>query len=139
MKHILLLSCLALSSSQANTPLIDNINQTLNQLKIEAQQVSKPLHLSYDPFYHDTHVKHKVPSKKGTPTKAKVSKKALTLSMILNQKAFINGRWYAQNEKVARYVLEEVNEDSVLLRQKHKHIVLKLETAKNLLVKTEVQ
>jgi len=124
---------------QADSIMIEKINHTLEQIKYEASQ--KPtinLDIKYDPFYHDKKVLTPQATKTIASKPKKASKKSLVLSMILNKKAFINGVWYKENQKVARYMLAKVNQDSVVLRRKNKNIVLKLKTSENLLVKKEV-
>ena len=138
MKHLLLIMIGALSM-QANTIMIDNIKDTLEALEYEASHTSHTApRIKYDPFYHDTPKKvAKALTPKSSPIK--IRKKGLVLSMVLNKRAFINGKWYKKNDKVAQYVLNQVNQDSVVLKRKHKDIVLRLATNDNLLVKTEVQ
>ena len=138
MKHYLIIMIVALQM-QANTTMIDNINKTLKALEYETTHTSHALpRIKYDPFYHDKpkHVAKKVSTKSGT---IMIKKKGLILSMVFNKRAFINGKWYKENDKVAQYVLSQVSQDSVVLRQKHKNIVLNLAKNDNLLVKTEVQ
>ncbi len=135
----LLLLLFTIMIAHAETSMIEKINKTLDQIRYEAsQKTTVNLNIKYDPFYHDkkkvTKKQHSTP----TPKVIKIGKKSLILSMILNKKAFINGVWYRANQKVARYVLSKVNQDSVVLRRKNKTIILKLKTAKNLLVKKEV-
>ena len=135
----LLLFLSSIMIAKADPSMIEKINQTLDQIRYEAsQRPSINLDIKYDPFYHDK--KKTTTIKRTMSSKAvKTGKKALILSMILNKKAFINGIWYQENQKVAQYVLSHVNQDSVVLKRKKKTIVLKLKTAKNLLVKKEVK
>ncbi len=139
MKKLLLTLSLSIMIVKADSTMIDNINHTLEQIKYEASQ--KPtinLDIEYDPFYHDK----KVLTPRATKTIASkpktVNKKSLVLSMILNKKAFINGVWYRENQKVAQYVLNKVNQDSVVLKRKKKTIVLKLKTTNYLSINKEV-
>ncbi len=138
MKTLLLL-LFSIMIAQADTAIVEKINKTLEQIRYEAsQKTTINLDIKYDPFYHDKKRVVKKMQKNLTQKMTKTGKKPLLLSMILNKKAFINGVWYQKNQKVAHYVLDKVNQDSVVLKRKNKYIVLKLETAKNLLVKKEV-
>ncbi len=124
---------------QANSVMIEKINKTLQQLRLETSQKPRTnLNIKYDPFYHDKKTAMPHQEKAAPPSQKKRAVNGMVLSMILNKKAFINGAWYSKNQKVAQYVLTKVNEDSVVLKRKNKIIVLKLNTAHNLLIKKEV-
>ncbi len=140
MKKLFILMMLSIMIVKADTIMIEKINHTLEQIKYEAnQKPSVNLDIKYDPFYHDTKLSAPQVKKNNTLVKTtKRSKKPLVLSMILNKQAFINGVWYSKNQKVAQFMLDKVNQDSVVLKRKNKTIVLKLKTANNLLVKKEV-
>ncbi len=135
----LLLLLFTIMIAHADTSMIEKINHTLDQIRLqESQKTTINLDIKYDPFYHDKKIMTKKQHKQLAEKVTKKRKKSLILSMILNKKAFINGVWYRENQKVARYVLSKVNQDSVVLKRKNKTIVLKLKTAENLLVKKEV-
>jgi len=122
----------------ADSIMIDKISQTLNQIHIDSNQKSSiNMDIKYDPFYHDRAIITTKPTKISPSNNKKNSNKSLSLAMILNKKAFINGTWYKKNQKVAQYMLDEVNQDSVVLKGKNKTVVLKLETTNNLLIKKE--
>ncbi len=137
---ILFFILFTLSSLTANPIMIDNISQTLDKIAYEASQKNQEnLTIHYDPFYHDkkkTDLSKKIKSR--LKETKQVDKKPLQLSMILNKKAFINGQWYKEKEKVARYLLEKVNQDSVILKKKNKIIILKLKMPNHLLLTKEV-
>jgi hypothetical protein len=123
----------------AEANMVEQINKTLNQIAYEAEHSPKiKLDIQYDPFYHDKRLKKRISQIKTKKILQKKKKKGLVLSMILNKKAFINGIWYREKAKVAQYMLDKVNQDSVVLKRKNKIIVLKLQTSDNLLVKKEV-
>lgn len=139
MKKLLLLVTLTIMIANADPIMIEKINHTLEQIKYEANQKPRVnLDIKYDPFYHDTKIITTKAKKSIISKPVKIEKKSLVLSMILNKKAFINGVWYNENQKVAQYMLDKVNQDSVVLKIKNKTIVLKLKTNDNLFVKKEV-
>lgn len=139
MKKLLILITLTIMIAKADSIMIEKINHTLEQIRYESNQKPKTnLNIKYDPFYHDKKTITTKTKKSITSKPVKIEKKSLVLSMILNKKAFINGVWYGENQKVAQYMLYKVNQDSVVLKRKNKIIVLKLKTNTNLLVKKEV-
>lgn len=138
MKKFLLLLLLSLGL-YADTIMIDKINKTLQQLAYEtAHKPHIRLDIKYDPFYHDKKAPAITTETKADKKVYQKRKKSLVLSMILNKKAFINGVWYKEKQKVAQYMLDKVNQDSVVLKRKNKIIVLKLKTTDKLLLKKEV-
>ncbi len=50
--------------------------------------------------------------------------KTLKLSMIINDSAFINSKWYKIHEKIYSYTISEITYDSVVLSRKGKKRVL---------------
>ena len=139
MKKLLLLLSLTIMITKADPIMIEKINHTLEQIKYEANQKPRvTLDIKYDPFYHDKKIVRTKNKNSTLPKTRKIENQYLVLSMILNKKAFINGVWYRENQKVEQYMLDEVNQDSIVLKRKNKTIVLKLKTNDNLLVKKEV-
>ncbi|MDX9813293.1 MAG: hypothetical protein RBS91_01345 [Sulfurimonadaceae bacterium] len=60
-----------------------------------------------------------------TPTEAKKPpKEVFILSAIINQKALINGEWYAQNDKISKYTISSVTKNSATLVSGKKELVL---------------
>jgi len=125
--------------------MVVNIKDTLQKI-IEATREKKKddIQISYDPFHSqkskpivkkenlkDKKVKHSKLSKdKIMPTK-------LSLSMILNKNAFINGKWYKVNQKVADYRIVKINEDIVVLKKNRKYTTLKLISSNKFLITKE--
>jgi len=120
-----------------------SIAKTLQQIEIESKLSGKGmLNIAYDPFFGNKKIaKASSKSTKKRVQKKRIAKKrrkSLVLSMILNNKAFINGKWYGKNQKVEHYMLKKIDQDSVVLVRKNKTIKLRLYTVKNLLHKKEV-
>jgi len=101
------------------------INKTIDELleKSEKQELKVP---SYDPF------------KRATPLLQKKSKKSsykalpIELSAIMNNKSFINGRWYEKGDKTPEGRVVKITKDAVYLRQGKKTKILRLHNQKRL-------
>lgn len=143
MRAILLLS-LTLSFLLSNDKLIASIDQTLQKVIYESssKEVSN-IKISYDPFNTnkpkavDTQTKKSTNFQKPQPQK---HPSKLALSMIFNKNAFINGKWYKENEKLADYRVIRINQDIVVLKKNNKYTTLKLPQSNTILfTKEEIQ
>jgi len=78
-------------------------------------------------------------TKKELPIKKDMSKEPLTLQIVLNSSALINGKWYKENAKVrGYYTLTEIQSNSVVLQGKKKKIKLFIaQKNKNLNISTK--
>ncbi len=83
----------------------------------------------------------KVPSNKTVikvPVKKDMTKEPLTLQMVLNSKAYINGKWYKENDIVRGHTLTKIQDNHVLLEYKKKSIKLFIaQKNKNLNISTK--
>ncbi len=61
---------------------------------------------------------------KNSPLKKDMSKEPLTLQMVLNSSALINGNWLKENEKTRGYTLTQIQSSYVVLEKKKKKIKL---------------
>ena len=61
---------------------------------------------------------------KNSPLKKDMSKEPLTLQMVLNSSALINGNWLKENEKTRGYTLTQIQSGYVVLERKKKKIKL---------------
>lgn len=94
--------------------------------------------ITYDPFY---------PSKKQSSSfvshRDKHHKKRHktvfrpNVTMILNKKAFINGKWYKEKSKIADYVIYKISEDTVFFRKRNKIVTIKLSPSIGILTAKE--
>ena len=117
---------------------VKKINQTLSELQTQLKNQSEEnIKVTYDPFYpkikkvlkkHQKSIYHKQRHYYHRPV----------VSMILNHKAFIDGKWYNKNQKVAHYMLQEINEDHVVLTKKGKRITLHINNPKEILITKKV-
>jgi len=63
-------------------------------------------------------------SKSLTPTKKDMSKEPLTLQILLNSSALINGKWLKENDTFRGYKLAQIQNNFVVLERKNKKIKL---------------
>ena len=131
---------LTLSYLKADNDIIASINKTLQKVITESKNKTvTDVEISYDPFHAKiekpvVHKKNKTSVSKTQPQKQSLK---LTLSMIFNKKAFINGQWYKVNDKFADYRVTKINQDIVVLRKKNKYTTLKLSVSDSILVTKE--
>lgn len=72
------------------------------------------------------------------PAKKDMSGAPLSLQMVLNSSALINGKWYKENTKVRGYTLTQIQNNSVVLEGKKKKIKLFIaQKNKNLNISTK--
>ena len=114
-----------------NSNLIDNIDQKLEKVEqISKKQTYTPIHIHYDPFYtQDLSKKQQKSPQKNKQILEHTSQtkhKKLILSSIFDRKAFINLKWYKENQKIYDYTVIKINKNSVFLANKNKIIVLRL-------------
>ncbi len=121
----------------ADTVDIKKIDQKLSFLSKQAlQNRGGDIRVSYDPFYpKNKKSDSKKHSKKISLPAIKKYKPKLT--MILNKKAFIDGKWYKENEKISDLLIYKINQDTVFLKKRNKIIKLELSKTKSMLVTKE--
>ncbi len=124
MKKIYILLIAVLLNGYAKPTLVDQINYKLDEAeKIDKIRVDKKVYIKYDPFYGGKLYR---PSFKETKQLIKKRNNNLTLSSIFDKKAFINSKWYKENDKIYDYTIIKINKDSVFLKNKNKVIVLRV-------------
>jgi len=94
--------------------------------------------ITYDPFYpskkqSSSFVSHK--SKHHKNRRKTVFRPNVT--MILNKKAFINGKWYKEKSKIADYVIYKISEDTVFFKKRNKIVTIKLSPSIGILTAKE--
>ena len=76
--------------------------------------------------------------KKDEPVKLDMSKAPLTLQIVLNSSALINGEWVKENEFIRGYKLSQIQSDYVVLERKSKKLKLFIaQKSKNLNISTK--
>ena len=139
MKTILTLF-LTLSFLNSDTKLVSSINETLQKVIYQSAKEVGDIQVSYDPFNNNKPKAIEKQTKKVTTfqqTQPQKQPKSLALSMIFNKNAFINGKWYKENEKIADYKITKINQDIVVLKKKNKYTTLKLQQSDKILITTE--
>ncbi len=134
---IFILFSLTLSYLFCDAKLIANIDKTFQEVinQSRAKKVDD-IKVDYDPFS----VKVSKPTTKNakindkTETEPKNSSKKPILSMVLNKKAFIDGKWYKEGEKFADYLIREINQDIVILEKNSRYTTLKLPLSDTILI-----
>jgi len=121
-----------------NSNLIDHIDQKLEQIEqVSKKQTYTPIHIHYDPFYTQDLSKkqQKLPqkSKQILENTSQTKHKKLILSSIFDRQAFINLKWYKENQKIYDYTIIKIDKNSVFLKNKNKIVVLRLKPSIRLL------
>ncbi len=122
MRWIIIASLLA-DSSLWSSPIHKTIDELLENEKEQVLDV--PM---YDPFK-----RAKPLLKQKNRSKSVYRRSPLQLTAVLNDKAFINGRWYNRGELTAEGKLVRINPMSVYVKEGTKIKILPLKKSKNLL------
>ncbi len=125
----------------SDAKLVSNIDKTLQKVMNESRaKTVESIKVDYDPFNPISKKQEIVKKSKPVKKKHKSQAKKPLLSMIFNKKAFINGKWYKQNDKYADYVITKIDKDIVVLKKKDRYTTLKLPTSNQILItKKEIQ
>lgn len=128
---------LSLSFAFCDAQLIANIDHALQKVINESDKKEiKEIKVSYDPF-NTNKVKQIQESKFEQERVPQKNRSELALSMIFNKNAFINGKWYKENDKLADYRIIKINQDIVILKKNSKYSTLKLPLSDMVLVTKE--
>lgn len=99
--------------------------------KMEALMAYKPAHqsvvLQYNPFMSEETM-----AELGTKPQS-TEDKSLKLLSVMNQKAFISGKWYGVGDRIENGKVSRINPSSVEMIQGGKKSVLRFESAKSVL------
>jgi hypothetical protein len=109
-------------------------NSTLARLKspfiVIKDESNQPTKTGTKPVSSDTN--------KETPVKTDINKAPLTLQIVLNSSALINGKWVKENELIRGYKLSQIQSDYVVLERKNKKLKLFIaQKSKNLNISTK--
>ena len=100
-------------------------------LKLRTQKLIAPIEktlivrVKYDPFKKGEEVVQKIFNKKRQD-------KTLYVTAILNNKVFINSRWYRVGDKVAGYKILQLKEDSILVKNSKKVLKFSIKRRNNI-------
>jgi len=139
MKKVLIISTFFLTSSLFSNELAW-VDEQVEAIKpARTGMSSRALSRINDPFiFLKKASKSKSTSKKSTTSTAskktiKKTKQVLTVSLIMNNSAMINNKWYKRGDKVNGYEVTEVTLKSVLLTKNKKQLLLSTKSSsKNL-------
>ncbi len=128
MRYILLL----LLFISANAWDISTLLSKIDYLRSETSKSFKEIEPSYDPFMQTKKIFIKKRDLKvATKPSAKIT--PLTLITILNDRAFINSKWYKKGDKLYGYKIVYIGDDKVVLKKDNKVKYLQIKKIKNLL------
>ncbi len=103
---------------------IEPIILKINMLNKQKVKVFKEISLKYDPFKNGNKVvKAKTILQKNKKTKEQ--KSSFFLLAILDNKAFINSKWYKLNDKIGKYRIIKISKNLVIIKNSKKRIFLK--------------
>ena len=109
---------------------ITSIIETIDKMN-SSTKISKKIEYDlYDPFASAKPILNK---KENTLDKTNDIFSPIILQTILNNRAFIDGKWYNEGDKVREYNIETIDSDSVVLRKKMKKTTLKLKMIESIL------
>jgi hypothetical protein len=109
---------------------LKDTEQKIALLKSSKDYTFKEIKVPYDPFYK---AKKIVSLKKKKHKAKKVKKTYPRLVTILNNQAFINGRWYKKDDLVNGMIVKKIYTDHIILRKGGKKVVLKIEQNRRIL------
>jgi len=109
---------------------ITSIIETIDKMNTSTKISKKIEYDLYDPFASAKPILNK---KENTLDKTGGILSPIILQTILNNRAFIDGKWYNEGDKVREYNIETINSDSVVLRKKMKKTTLKLKMIESIL------
>ena len=115
----------------ANAKDISILVSKIEYLKNEASKSFNEIDVRYDPFIQTNKIFIK---KKNLKKMIKPSlKTSLILVTILNNKAFINSKWYKKGDKLRGYKIVYVGNNKVMLKKQNKIKYLQIKKTKNIL------
>ena len=109
---------------------IADIIDSIDRMNTSAKIPKKVQYHVYDPF---SGAKPMVDSKNNTLEKTSIVIEPVILQTILNNRAFIDGKWYNKGDKVREFELVAINSDSVVLMKNSKKTILRLKIIENIL------
>jgi len=112
---ILLISCVFLGA--------DDIDDIVNKIKKDrVSNINKKELLSVkSPLVKMVKIdKNSTKDSNKTGSAIVLKKESFSLNAIMNNSALINGKWYKKGEKIYSYVIEDIMDDSVYLKDRNK-------------------
>ena len=112
------------------TLVAQDLDSKLNEL-IVYKNSSKDLVIDYNPFINENAMKALM--NESNTTSSSETKKEMKLVSIINQKAFIGGKWYGVGEMIEGKKIIKINADTVEMKQGSKSTILAFEASRDLL------
>jgi len=112
------------------TLVAQDLDSKLNEL-IVYKNSNKDVVIDYNPFINENAMKALM--NESNTTSSSETKKEMKLVSIINQKAFISGKWYGVGEMIEGKKIIKINADTVEIKQGSKSTILAFEASKDLL------
>lgn len=112
------------------TLVAQDLDSKLNEL-IVYKNSNKDVVIDYNPFINENAMKALM--NESNTTSSNETKKEMKLVSIINQKAFIGGKWYGVGEMIEGKKIIKINADTVEIKQGSKSTILAFEASKDLL------
>ena len=112
------------------TLVAQDLDSKLNEL-IVYKNSNKDVVIDYNPFINENAIKALM--NESNATSSNETKKEMKLVSIINQKAFIGGKWYGVGEMIEGKKIIKINSDTVEMKEGSKSTILAFEASKDLL------
>jgi len=109
---------------------ITDIIDSIDKMNSSVQIPKKIEYNVYDPF---SSAKPILNTKHNTKLKTNIILQPIILQTILNNRAFVDGKWYNKGDKVRDYKIEMVNSDSVILVKNFKKTIIRIKKIERIL------
>ncbi len=115
-----------------STAFCNELSDKLDSL-IKNKTEKKVVVLKYNPFYKPAIKKKKIENeKKALHVRTKKSDN-FNLVAIINKKAFINGKWYKEGDRIGKFKIKLIKKDGVVLLGNRKNLLLDFVNDKKIL------
>lgn len=102
---------------------IKDMEKKIALLKSAKDYTFKEAKVPYDPFYK---AKKIVSQKKKSIKTKKIKRTYPKLITVLNNQAFINGKWYKKGDIIEGMMVKKIYSDHIILQKGSKKVVLKI-------------
>ena len=115
-----------------STAFCNELSDKLDSL-IKNKTEKKVVVLKYNPFYKPVIKEEEIGNKKKALHVRTKKSDDFNLVAIINKKAFINGKWYKEGERIGKFKIKLIKKDSVVLFGNRKKLLLDFISDKKIL------
>ncbi len=115
-----------------STAFCNELSDKLDSL-IKNKTEKKVVVLKYNPFYKPAIKEEEIGNKKKALHVRTKKNDDFNLVAIINKKAFINGKWYKEGERIGKFKIKLIKKDSVVLFGDRKKLLLDFISDKKIL------